>query len=270
MKTRNEHGTLTGRKLIRNEVMDGSAFTVRYIALDEELQRIEYMENWLSSVFPNYMFSRAPGVSVDALVSVPEYDGLKCRRYYGYDRTPSEIGCYLAHRKCWKSCAELGLPMLVLEGDVSPRFPEDLPRQLYNLVSLANTFDIIRLHGVFPENERIFRKIAAVSPGGTMVQSLGDIMGSAAYFLTPSAAAELLRSSETIYHPVDVFLGATWIHKQRLRTLKPHPFFTLDVPSTIGVRRRPIQNISARLKIELFRVRDDIRRLTYLPWHFFR
>jgi glycosyl transferase family 25 len=241
---------------------------VLYIASDHERSRIEFMSRWLNEQEIDHI--RVPGVTVDSLPDVSEYDSTKRVRRYGFEMTASEVGCFLAHRECWKLIERLDRSCLVLESDCCPVEVANVVTVLDGLQDEVTQFDIARLHGIFENNEKMTRKIADLPRGLSLVQTLGDPMGAGAYFLNPRAANRLLDASQSFFEPVDVFLAKTWAHKLRYRSVKPYPFRVADFPSTIGSRTRPRQSTLERLKIELSRFGDDLRRLAYLPLHYFR
>lgn len=244
--------------------------TVRFIAMDKEHERIGFMNTWLGGVFPNATVSRSPGVSVENSSDVPDYEHVERLKRFGYGLTSSEVGCFMAHKECWKECAVSQNCMLILESDVGPIDAESFSLVIERLVSdYAEKFDIVRLHGVFERNELISRRLCELSSKYALVQPLGDAMGSAAYIITPSAAKRLLDKSVRFSVPVDVFLGATWCHRLRFRTVKPYLLESHDFVSVIGDRRRPEQSIMRRLAIEFARAKNDFRRILYMPRHFF-
>mgnify|MGYP001117414171 CR=1 FL=1 len=256
---------LAASRTLRDKIL------VRYIALESEVQRIASMEQWLPVCLEGAPYARIPGVVISDIESAVEYIGELRLKRFGYHMTNNEIGCFLAHRECWKNCVQADKPMMIFEGDVAPERGSYTSLLTNALVNRTEFFDIVRLHGVFERNEVLNRKVLSLPGPYNLVQSLGDVMGSAAYFLKPSAAFALLKASSRFFVPVDVFLGSTWLHRQRFRAVKPYPFLTYDFPSTIGEdRRRPKQNLVDRLRIEAARMSDDLRRLAYLPTHFFR
>ena len=226
------------------------------------------MDDWLTRF--DFDCARVPGVSVTDEVDIGGYDSSKRINRFGYDMSPQEIGCFLAHKKCWEECVATGRIMLILESDAVLASDIDLPLILKRIFSSRECFDIARLQGTFESNEIYYRKICDLGQGHSLCQCIGDPMGAVAYVVTPEAADGLLRASESFFQPVDVFLGSTWLHRQRYRTVKPYVFDFADCPSTIGCRRRPKQSVFQRLKIESNRFLDDVRRIFYMPFNFFR
>ncbi len=226
------------------------------------------MESWLPS--SGLTWERLPGISVDRLDAVSEYDGLSRLRKFGYDLSAGEVGCFLAHRASWKLASQSNEAVVILESDVAPVSSVSLYSSLADVSRIDTDWDIVRLHGIFSKNEMLARKVRRLDTGGYITQTLGDPMGAAAYIVTPWAAKRLLACSERFHVPVDVFLSQSWVHRLRFRTVSPYLFKVGKFESEIGKRRRPKQSTWARLRIEYSRAADDIKRLAYLPWHFFK
>ena len=243
--------------------------TVRYIASLSEVERVAFMEQWL--VDEGVRFKRMDGVILDDPRFASCYDDDKRVARYGFSMTASEVGCFLAHRACWEASVAENISVLILESDVSPVQPGFVRQLLHDIGHKleANDKNLIRLHGIFPKNEKVSRTVCKFSGDYRLVQTLFDPMGAGAYVVTSFSAARLLECSETFFEPVDVFLSHTWRYRLPFRTLKPYPFRVGDFPSVIGEdRRRPSQSLSRRLTIEKNRAIDDWRRLIYLPKHF--
>jgi len=226
------------------------------------------MESWLAD--SGLVWERLPGVLVDRLEAVAEYDGLSRLRKFGYDLRAGEVGCFLAHRASWELASQSNEAVVILESDVAPVSSVSLRNSLADISRIDTDWDIVRLHGIFSKNEMLARKVRQLGTGGIITQTLGNPMGAGAYMVTPEAAKRLLTCSERFHVPVDVFLSQTWLHRLRFRTVYPYLFKVEKFKSEIGKRRRPKQSTWARLRIEYSRAADDIKRLAYLPWHFFK
>ena len=227
------------------------------------------MKNWLT--LAGMVYERRPGVIVSDYDLQTCYDRKKRLARFGYDLSKSEIGCFLAHRNCWDEAQNQSSPTLILESDMGLVPCHDLSATLDKLMAKIECSDIFRLHGIFEHNEFVRREVFKFDDDHLrLVQCLGDPMGGGAYIVTPYAASVLLKNSKTFYQPLDVFLGSTWLHRLRLRTLKPYPFKSEDFGSEIGERTRPKQTILERLSIEVHRFRDDVRRIFYMPFDLFR
>lgn len=243
--------------------------TIKYIATPSEIERIAFMERWLMEEKVEFM--RVDGVLVDDPHLVESYDRPRRLSRYGFDMSASEIGCFLAHKACWEASVAENIAVLILESDVRPVQPGLLSLLLQNIGQQLDEDDrnLIRLHGIFPKNEKFSRSISRLSADYQIVQTLFDPMGAGAYVVTPYCSAKLLASSRIFFEPVDVFLSHTWRYRLPFRTIKPYPFEVADFPSVIGEdRKRPRQSLFKRLSIELNRAFDDWRRLVYLPRHF--
>lgn len=242
---------------------------VRYIAMPSEFDRIQFMEEWL--VKEHVSFDRSNGVKVAHADEVASYDPSQRLKRFGFGMTPAEIGCFLAHKACWEASVAENITMLILESDVSPVKPGSIRQLIHDIGQRLEEDDrtLVRLHGIFPKNEKFSRPISKLSEDYLLVQTLFDPMGAGAYVVTPYSSAKLLESSLFFFEPVDVFLSHTWRYRLPFRTVKPYPFEVAEFPSVIGEdRRRPRQSFFKRLSIELNRASDDWRRLVYLPRHF--
>ena len=160
--------------------------------------------------------------------------------------------------------------MLVLESDVGIRQPIDLGGLFETLTEFIESVDVLRFHGIFEHNELLRRYLGELDQDLRLYQCIGDPMGGGAYLLTPYAAKVLVSKSEKFYQPLDVFLGSTWFHRLRFRTVRPYPFYVKQFESEIGDRKRPKQSILKRLRIEANRCIDDLKRISYMPIDFFR
>lgn len=239
-----------------------------YIALSSEIDRIAKIELWLQELFGSHYW--IPG-KTGADDRVGRYQNHRRIKRFGFPMVGAEIGCFLSHRECWERVAESGAPGVILESDAIPKSLNSL-RETLSFLEAPNVlkqYDLVRLSGVFPHNEKFPRTLGSFG-GHSLVQCIGDPMGSAAYLITPFAARSLLTFSEVFFVPVDVYLGMTWLHRLRVRSIHPYPMTTIESESVIGDRRRPKQTRLQRLKIELNRAADDIRRVLYLPFHYWR
>jgi len=254
-------------------------YNIFYIALDSEKDKISEMETWLQLTCLDY--KRVEGVIVKSYSSVINYDRKTRLKKYGYDFLKSEIGCFLAHRKCWEKIARTDVPALIMESDVFLSNVELLKGILDDIIESTNS-DIVRLSGIFENNEIIKRKVYTGSNGTEIYQTLGDPVGAAGYFVFPNAAKLLLKFSESFFDPVDIFLSSVWVHKLRYRTIKPYPLYIrgpqnqnsdinqITMASSIGDRIKPKQSYPERLKIEIFRLKNDLKKILYLPFNFFK
>jgi len=180
--------------------------------------------------------------------ATPHYDHDRRMRLTRRPMTSGEIGCFLSHRSAWKLCVERASPTVVLEDDF--RLQPTFWPSLRVADQCSGTFDLLRLQGTFVRKERVLRKFHEIS----LVKQYVDPAGSMAYVVTPQCAQVLLARSEKFCVPVDDFIGATWLHRQRVRALKPYPVDTTDSASTIGDRTSQKLTIPQKLARELNRI----------------
>jgi len=252
-------------------------YIVYYIARDIEEDRINFMESWLKKSNLNY--KRIAGIDVSDNKKIPLYNSKKRLSRYGYNLTNGEIGCFLAHRECWKKAANNNFLTIILENDVSPVNLNKFKKFLLELNKSNLDFDILRLSGIFEKKEKYRRKIKQLSEGFSLVQTYGDPVGAGAYAIKNKSANKLLKKSQSFYQPLDIFLAAVWEHKLIFRTIKPYPFQIHNhgcsddlefIPTSMNPRIKPKQNKIKRLLIEFNRFFDDLKKITYKPYNFFR
>ena len=239
-----------------------------YIALPSEYDRRANIEKWLASTTFQYSWVCAKKGSDDVNHSYCERERIK---RFGFPMSEPEIGCFLSHKECWQYVVASNKTSVVLESDAVPLDLDSLVEliKIIEKPEMESRYDLIRLAGVFPDNEKFPRTVACLG-ASRLLQFHGDPMGAAAYVVTPSAARKLIECSRRFFLPVDVYLGLTWLHRLRVRTIRPYPIQALSFDSVIGERRRPKQTRSERLRIELNRASDDFKRLMYIPFHYFR
>ena len=106
-----------------------------YINLDKNVKRREWMENQLKKSGSRYV--RIPGVLYNPSNPLPNSKMI----------TSGERGCYQAHMKAMKYAYEQHVSyVLILEDDVSFHFSKIWPKQIHEIASMKNDWDIIRLH----------------------------------------------------------------------------------------------------------------------------
>lgn len=91
------------------------------------------------------------------------------------------------------------LTVLILESDARPVRPGLIKRLLQNIGKKLKEDDrtLVRLHGIFPKNERESRTVPRLSGDYQLVQTLFDPMGAGAYIVKPYASSKSLASSES-------------------------------------------------------------------------
>jgi glycosyl transferase, family 25 len=194
------------------------------------------------------------------LAVVSEYDRKRRLRHKGFDMSTGEIACFLSHRTAWKRSVDRQKPSLILEDDFA------LQKELREVLSLAEThqdaYDVLRLHGAFARKQKIVR---ALPHGKHIVKYHKDPSAALAYVVTPDAATALLRTSETLYLTVDNFIGATWLHRLRVRGLLPYPVMPSAAHDHTTITDRPDPKLGPHRKIlrECYRIPTAVRAAAY-------
>lgn len=118
--------------------------------------------------------------------------------------SPGERGCCASHVRCWRRCARLGKPLVVLEDDavVLPRFAEVLAqatRELQELKGSSAAADVLWL------SSKDRGRARRLSPGSTLMRPefLWTTVG---YVVYPAGARKLLRACP-VDAPVDNFVA---------------------------------------------------------------
>ena len=116
-----------------------------------------------------------------------------------------EVGCFLSHRLVWQRVVEAGRPLLVLEDDAV--LSDHLAAVLAGLTPSAESL-------IYNLETGRGRKLLSIWPtaslplGHSTVRIYRDSGGSAAYIITPEAAAACLKRAERHTAPADAFLNA--------------------------------------------------------------
>lgn len=161
----------------------------------------------------------------------------------------TEIACFLSHRKVWRLIADGPSPgAMVLEDDVvlaSPAFMDAV-----ELVTRhAGENDFVR----FPYKVREKPgKVLAQAHGLCLFEPSLPGLGMQAQFVGRTAAAQLLKATETFDRPIDTTLQLVWKTGLRPYCILPSGVSEISAGiggSTIGARK----NLAARLYRELAR-----------------
>jgi glycosyl transferase family 25 len=228
------------------------------ISLRRSSDRREKVEQEMGKTSLPWSFLDA--VDGSALQSPPsEYHPFKVNMLQGYELTPNEIGCYLSHKKAWKSCLEKNIPTLIFEDDfvLSNQFELVIKALLKN----SSSWDFVRLQGLY---EVSYSEMELID-GFHLVKNRGDAVGATAYLIKPSVAKVLIDASEDIYEPVDHFLEHRKKHGLEFLAIRPYPVDISRVKSTIDdrVERAPVAGLRKRLR-SVARAVDRI--VSKSPW----
>lgn len=160
----------------------------------------------------------------------------KVSRLLGFSLTPTEIGCFLSHRKAWEQCVHSGKNTLIFEDDFI--LNSNLQEALEILITQYIDWDIARLQALKASKHQLVKAYGSHQ----VVINHEDPLGATAYLLKPKAARELLSHSQEIFEPLDHFLEHRKKHGLRIVAFKPYPVSAGNMPTTITGRpnREPI------------------------------
>ncbi len=230
------------------------------ISLRESVERRQFVTEQFEKAALQHPWQFLDAVRGSTLTEVPkEYKVQKTRRLLGYELTPSELGCFLSHKKAWQMCVDSQEITVILEDDflLLPEFSK-----MMDFLSQCNDrWGMVRLNGLYPMQYSILLQ----GEGCALVKNHGDAVGSAAYVITPEFAKRLLDASTDIYEPLDHFLEHYKKHHTPFLAVHPYPIGISGAESTIQDRpgRAPIMGF-AKLKRSLYRALD--RMVSPNPW----
>ncbi len=175
------------------------------------------------------------GIVVD---SYPDcYDFNYRNKWFGFDMTPGEVGCFLSHRELWEECSSGKKLYCILEDDII------LGRNFLDALVFADrykkNFDMLRLMQL--QKRRSFKTFSA--DGFSTLMFHEQPTGAQGYFINPNAAAILAGHTKTITEPVDNIMDQYWKTKLNIFCIDPPVISVADFPSCIGDRgwdRRPL------------------------------
>lgn len=124
---------------------------------------------------------------------------------YPFGVTPSELGCFLSHRKVWQQIGSSSATVsVVVEDDIAllPGFEETLEAVL----CAADEFSFIR----FPLKDREVPALLKSTGKGTIFRPEIIGLSTGMYVIGRDAAAQLLARSEKIDRAIDAWLQMRW------------------------------------------------------------
>jgi GR25 family glycosyltransferase involved in LPS biosynthesis len=176
-------------------------------------------------------------------------DGGRIFPPYPFSLRPSEIACFMSHRKAWDLIArgdDAGA--FILEDDVVLTEPE-FGRAIALSQTHAGEEDFVR----FPYKKREKPSRVVAKDGATCLFEPSVCgLGMQAQFVGRSAAVRLLKATERFDRPVDTLLQMTWLTGQIGLSVSPSGVreISQDIGgSTIGERK----SISGKLYREIAR-----------------
>jgi len=177
-----------------------------------------------------------------------------------YTPRDGEIACYASHLLLWKKCIELNEPITILEDDVDPT--ADFARVYPALRPLVLEYGFIRLDPPMSQPNYFSGSIPAdAAPVSILQTALLRLLhptyvglGTAAYTISPAAAARLIRASTKLRCPVDNFLRRTWQHQQPIIYIDPLLFRLADSSNISQLSDRVTDRPYSRLLRKLRRL----------------
>jgi GR25 family glycosyltransferase involved in LPS biosynthesis len=137
---------------------------------------------------------------------------------YPFPLRPTEIACFLSHRKAWQAILDDGCDAgLIVEDDVDEAAPE-LRNVIEAVVGTIATDEFIR----FPFRERgeqgtVARRHAGVTLLDPWMPGLGMLM----QVVGREAARRLLDATRCFDRPVDSLVQMQWVHGARVLSARP-------------------------------------------------
>ncbi len=169
------------------------------------------------------------------IAEVEQHAGTLHHPAYPFGLNPSEVACFLSHRRCWKMIAEGDAAFgLVVEDDMN-----------FDPTPFAAALDLARRYATADSFIRLPAK-ARERPTGAIARQ-----GGASLFLPRTiglqavcqvvgrtAAQRLLQVTEIIDRPVDTLLQMHWITSQPIHAIWPSGISELGAASTIQRKTR--------------------------------
>lgn len=196
------------------------------ISLEGAQARRRHMLQELSGIAHKWFFFDA--IKIDRYPDC--YDKEYRRRWFGFDLTLGEIGCFLSHRKLWEKCVNSENMLLILEDDI--KLSGDIDSAINFARKNNHRFGILRLmqlqkrrgYQVFTDGE-----IKAL----TFHEQPSGAQG---YFITPNAAKVLLNYTRIITEPVDNMMDHYWRTGIDVFCIDPPVIEDAKLTSEIGSR----------------------------------
>nr|MCS5588968.1 glycosyltransferase family 25 protein [Candidatus Thioglobus sp.] len=143
------------------------------------------------------------------------------REKYHTALTPSQIGCYLSHRKAWERTANGEAPYaIVLEDDI--KLIGNLTNAIQTIESFNFPWDLIKL-SAYQSRLRKIKFSRLVANDMNLVIHNKPMSGGAATAISKSAAKRLLAATEKFGRPVDTDIQHFWEKNIEVVSLMPYP-----------------------------------------------
>ena len=170
-----------------------------------------------------------------------------------------ELGCWASHYLLWEKCIESNKPLIVMEDDV---IVEDFFVAALNTVSAhINTFKYLRLAGTSLDR-RPYQIVGSLGKFD-LVDHIRGPAGTLCYAIHPYAAKSLIEHAENWYQAVDDYMDRYWIHGVDCLSLMPFSVKVSNLESDIQRQSKGKMSALQKIRQELFRRYDQLRRLVY-------
>jgi len=204
--------------------------------------------------------------------TLPTYNKITRRRFFGRDLLPTEMGCLLSHRAVYQHIVDKQIKYaLIVEDDI--QFHADFLKVIHELLALPLQWDMIRFLG--PDNEEKTRKksrlIGTLKTGHKITRLRPPASSAFCYLLTIDAAQCLLHHTQYNTLPIDRLHGHVWQTNLNIYIIRPTPVsINNENISTIGEIRfdKTLQLTGLQKKIYLC-TRFYYRMTVAIGSHFF-
>ena len=177
------------------------------INLDRSVDRREFMRRQLDALRVDHEFFRGTDASRGDLAGVSRYDEPEALRRLGHALQPSEVGCFASHYRAWELCVERGLPLVIMEDDVS--LESGFLPALHLCEQQIAGRQFIRLCGLASRKTKVVQKL----PGGfSLVRYRKGPRGTQCYAISPEGARALMDHARVWIDAVDLYLDSFWLH----------------------------------------------------------
>lgn len=201
---------------------------------------------------PGEILPAVDGISAPAEEMARYAPGAPLAPRYPFPLKPSEVACFLSHRRAWREIVVRDLPAaLIVEDDVALD-PELFPSAFEVAREAEEAY--VRL----PQKQREDGPTLAEAGGARLFRPVGAGHGTQAQIVTREAAARLLAASERFDRPVDVFIQMSWEHGADVLSVWPTGVRDISYAlggSTVSNRRAFGERLSAEVKRTVFRHR---------------
>ncbi|MCF6434397.1 glycosyltransferase family 25 protein [Pseudoalteromonas sp. MMG022] len=191
------------------------------INLDQSPDRLEKSVSRLAE--QNLSCERISGIygkTLSDIELIKNYQPLLNRKLFYRPLTKGEIGCYMSHRKAWKTIVDRKLPYaIVLEDDF--RLTGDLQNVFAAIDKIKVPWQLLKLSAY----QKRTRSIAFSCPIDTtfnLVVHKKAMTGCCAQAISYEGAKALLAATEHFARPVDTDLQHVWETKVPVYSLMPY------------------------------------------------